>query len=62
MTSVRGDYIPTCQGYVDYIGAWRGVQERTKFADLVVSVMDNNSRRIKLYDTVVGYIDIPFLC
>ena len=39
-----GDYIPTCQGYVDYIGALRGVQEKTKFADLVVSVMDNRRR------------------
>ena len=48
MTSVMGDYIPTCQGHVDYIGAWRGVQEKTKFAELVVSVMDNNSSRIKL--------------
>ena len=48
MNSVMGDYIPTCQGHVDYIGAWQGVQEITKFADLVVSVMDNYSRRIKL--------------
>ena len=48
MTSVMGDYIPTCQGHVDYIGAWRGVKEKTKFADFVVSVMDNSSRRIKL--------------
>ena len=46
MTSVMGDYIPTCQVHVDYIGAWRGVQEKTKFDDLVVSVMGNN--RIKL--------------
>ena len=48
MTSVMEDFIPPCQGHVDYIGAWQGVQEKTKFANLVVSVMDNNSRRIKL--------------
>ena len=41
MTSVMGDYIPTCQEHVGYIGAWRGVQEKTKFADLEVSVIDN---------------------
>ena len=48
MTSVMGDFIPTCQEHVDYIRAWRSVQEKTKFADLVVLVMDNISRRIKL--------------
>ena len=31
-----------------------GACRRTKFADLVVSVMDNNRRRIKLKDTVVN--------
>ena len=46
MVSVMGDYIPTYQGQVDYIGAWRGMKGKTKFADLVV--MDNSSRRIKL--------------
>ena len=54
MASVMGDHIPTCQGHVGYIGAWRGVQEKTKFADLGVSVMDNKSRRIKLLNTVVN--------
>ena len=48
MTSVIGDYIPIRQGHVDYIEAWRAVQEKIKFADLGVSVMDNSSRRIKL--------------
>ena len=48
MTSIMGDYIPTCQGHVDYIKAWRGVQEKIKFVDFVVSVTDNSSRRIKL--------------
>ena len=38
--SVIGDYIPTCQGHVDHIGAW-GVQGKTEFANLGVSVMDN---------------------
>ena len=43
-----GDYIPTCKEHVDYIGAWWGVQEKTKFYDFGVSVMNNKCRRIKL--------------
>ena len=43
-------------GDVDYIEAWRGVQEKTKFDDLVGSLMDNNRRRIKLYNTVVQQV------
>ena len=42
------DYIHTCQEHEDQIGAWWGMQEKTKFADLVVLVMGNKSRRIKL--------------
>ena len=48
MTSVMGDYFPTCQGHVDYMGGLWGVQEKTKCADLVALVMDNNGRKIKL--------------
>ena len=46
--SVMGDYIPTCQGHVGHIGAWRGVQGKTQFAHLGVLVMDNKTRRVKL--------------
>ena len=56
MTSAMGDFIPTCQGNVDYIGALRGMQEKTKFDDLVGSIMDNNRRKIKLYNTVVQQV------
>ena len=48
MTSVMGDYIPTWQDHLDYIRVWQGVHKKTKFDNLVVSVMNNNSRRIKL--------------
>ena len=48
MTSVMWDNIPTFQGHVDYIGALRSVQEKRKFADLVVSVMDNKHALLNL--------------
>ena len=39
-------------------GLHGGMQEKTKFANLGVSVMDNKNRRIKLSDTVVGFKSI----